>query len=157
MRAVFALVRVRPLYKTLDTRGLYTPSQRIKQCLCVHHYNGKKCTNCQILSSLEVCYSIILFYYEIYKHLWLTNPPISTKRTTTPHLKSLTIPKTMKHAEGNSDSPLAQAQTCGGDKSVNDVSLIVLLIIRSSIRVITKVPNTKQSSKEKGKTHMSRN
>ena len=63
----------------------------------------------------------------------------------------------MKHAEGNSDSPLAQAQTCGGDKSVNDVSLIVLLIIRSSIRVITKVPNTKQSSKEKGKTHKSRN
>ena len=46
MRAVFALVRVRPLYKILDTRGLYTPSQRIKQCLCVHHYNGKKCTNC---------------------------------------------------------------------------------------------------------------
>jgi hypothetical protein len=57
----------------------------------------------------------------------------------------------MKHAEGNSDSPLAQAQTCGGDKSVNDVSLIVLLIIRSSIMVITNYRTPSNLPKRKAK------
>jgi hypothetical protein len=58
------------------------------------------------------------------KQYWSTISSISTKRTTTSHLKSLSLnaKKTMTYGIGNPCPSFGQAQQCGGVKLFNGTS-----------------------------------
>ena len=53
-----------------------------------------------------------------FKQWWSTISPISTKQTTTSHLKPLNTKKIMTYGIGNPGPVLGQAGTCGSVKPV---------------------------------------
>ena len=55
------------------------------------------------------------------KQWWSTIPPISTKRTTTSHPKSLNMKKNMTYDIGNPGPDLGEKPTCGEVNPVNGI------------------------------------
>jgi hypothetical protein len=62
------------------------------------------------------------------KEWWSIIPSVSTKWTTTSHLKSLNIKKTTTYDAGNPGPGLGQAQKCGGVKPDNGIPTPLLII-----------------------------